>query len=203
MRHGSCKMCSSSAILVLVVLSSLTLTPTVVSLATTTTPTCNTLVEISDDLYSDGCCLAVNGTCYAISNISYSCQDDDGCSLANESESSLIRCGSLQAALELASEQQHDNCTDIILLSGKQYAILNPVTITSSLVLRSSDPGKPARVTVSSERAPQPPNYAPIYVLTIADAESVSIEGVEFSRSSGIINIENVGEVAVSHCSFR
>ena len=202
MRHGSCKMCSSSAFLVLVFVSSLTLTPTVVSLATTT-PACNTLVEIiSDDLNSDGCCLVANGTCYAISNISYSCQDDS-CSLANESESPFIRCGSLQAALELASEEQHDNCTDIILLSGKQYAILNPVTITRSLVLRSSDPGKPALVTVSSERTPQPPNYEPVYVLTITDAESVRIEGVEFSRSSGIVNIENVREVTVSNCSFR
>ena len=199
MQFGSRKMFSSGAILVLGFLSLFSPTPGV-----NLTTTCNKIIEISDDIYSDGtdgCCLVVNGTCRTTIYISDSCKDGN-CSLVNETES-LFGCSSLQTGLELASEQEHDNCTDIILLSGRQYAILSPVTIKNSLVLRSGDPGKPAWVTVSSERTPQPPNYAPFYILTISDAELVTMEGVKFSGSSGIINIESVMNVTVSQCSFR
>ena len=158
------------------------------------------MVDVND-IYSDGCCLVVNGSCHTNITISDGCKDGS-CLLVNETES-LFRCSSLQAGLELAKEREDDICTEIILLSGKQYAILSPVSIKNGLVLRSSDPRNPAWVTVSTEKTPQSPNYMPFYVVTISDAESVTIEGVEFSGSSGIINIENVKYVTVSYCSFR
>ena len=159
---------------------------------------CTTTVDISDS-YSDGCCLVVNGTCRTVIDNATSC-NHGSCLLGNGTES-LFRCGSLQAGLELAREL--DSCTEIMLLSGKQHAILSPVTIDNSLVLRSDDPRKPAWVTVSVERTPQPPKYEPFYILTVSNAELVIIEGVGFSRSPGIINIENVRNVTVSHCNFR
>ena len=127
----------------------------------------------------------------------------DGCEQVN-GNGSLFLCSSLQAGLEFASDhQQSENCTEMILSSGEEFFILRPVVINSSLVLKNSDPQSRARVTVSADRVPQPPDYPPFYVLTVSTTELVVIEGVEFSGSSGIFNIWEVENALVSNCVFR
>ena len=140
--------------------------------------TCATVIRVSGSYSEDGC-VPVNGT------------------------GRLCFCSSLQAGLNFTSDQQDKNCTEIILSSGEQFSILRPVTINSSLVLRSSDPKSPALVTVGVDRTPQPPDYSPFYVLTVSDAELTVIDGVEFSGSSGIISILKVDKALVSDCVFR
>ena len=140
-------------------------------------------------------------TCNKIVNVSGS-YADDGCSLVSGNES-VLRCDSLQAGLDrVSTTPQDDNCTEVVLSSGERYSIDIPVTINSSLVLRSSDRRQRAWVTVSAKRTPSP-NYEPFYVLTVSGAKLVVIEGVEFSESPGLINIVGVSNAVVSHCSFR
>ena len=142
-------------------------------------------------------------TCTTVINVSGSYSDiDDGCVQTNGT-GNLFRCSSLQAGLDLASNLEDQNCTEVILSSGEQFSILRSVVINSSLVLRSSDPQPRARVTVSAEGTSQPPDYTPFYVLTVADTKLAVIDGVEFSRSSGIISILRVDKAFVSNCVFR
>lgn len=129
----------------------------------------------------------------------------DGCVQTNASGTgSFFLCSSLQAGLDLASNRDEaNNCTEMILSSGEQFSILRPVVMNSSLVLRSSDRQSRARVTVTADRTPQPPNYPPFYALTVSNAKLAVIDGVEFSRSSGIISILRVDNAFVSNCVFR
>lgn len=140
--------------------------------------TCATVININNDYEDDGC-VEVNGT------------------------GRFFRCGSLQDGLEFTSDQRAENCTEIVLSSGEQFWIIRAVTINSSVVLRSSQSGARARVTVTAEGTPQPPNYPPFYVLTVSNTEVAVIEGVEFSGSSGIISILKVDKAIVSDCTFR
>ena len=142
-------------------------------------------------------------TCTTVINVSGGYSDiDDGCVQTNGT-GALFRCSSLQAGLDLASDLEDKNCTEVILSSGEPFSILRSVVINSSLVLRSSDSQLRARVTVSAEGTPQPPDYTPFYVLTVADTKLAVIDGVEFSRSSGIISILRVDKAFVSNCVFR
>ena len=143
-------------------------------------------------------------TCTTVINVSGSYSDiGDGCVQQINGTGNLFLCSSFQAGLELASDLKDKNCTEVILSSGEQFSILRSVVINSSLVLRSSDPQPRARVTVSAEGTPQPPDYTPFYVLTVADTKLAAIDGVEFSRSSGIISILRVDKAFVSNCVFR
>ena len=140
-------------------------------------------------------------TCPTVINISNDYKD--GCVEVNNEIGRSFRCGSLQDGLEFTSDQRGENCTEIVLSSGEQFWIDRAVTINSSVVLRSSEPGPRSRVTVTVEGTPQPPNYPPFYVLTVLSTEVAVIESVEFSGSSGIISILKVGEAIVSDCQFR
>ena len=127
----------------------------------------------------------------------------DGCSLVDGGNERVLSCNSLQAGLEYVSTiPQDDNCTELVLFPNEQYSIEAPVVINSSLVLRSSDRRQRAWVTVNAKKTPSP-NYEPFYVLTVSGAKLAIIEGVDFSESSGLINIVDANRVVVSHCSFR
>ena len=139
-------------------------------------------------------------TCATVINISN--DYEDGCVEVNDT-GRLFRCGSIQDGLEFTSYQRAENCTELVLASGEQFWIDRAVTINSSVVLRSSEPGPRAQVTVTVEGTPQPPDYPPFYVLTVWSTEVAVIEGVEFSGSSGIINILKVDQAIVSDCQFR
>ena len=113
---------------------------------------------------------------------------------------------SLQDALEFAASQEDSNCTEILLLPNEQYFVVRPVTIGSSLTMRSLSPSGRAKVTLTAERTPTPADgfeYDPFFVLTVWNTDFVNIDGVAFSESSGIINLQNVTNVTVSNCGFR
>lgn len=113
-------------------------------------------------------------------------------------------CNSLEDAFILASHNiTSENCTKI-LLRGGTYTVRYTYSFNQSVVLlcQSQDV---ARVVfnVSSVILSSLKQFQPLYVLQFNDVEYVSIRGIEFDGSPGIIGIRRVASIRIQDSSFR
>ena len=140
--------------------------------------------------------------CATVISVSSNCSEAECWPSYIGDESNRFACGSLQKALELAGRQTDGNCTEILLHPGERYSMTSSVAINSSLVMRSSDPDSPARVSVDVTRTSSP-DYEPFYVLSLVHADFVKLKRIEFSHSPGIVHILRVKTVEIIDCAFR
>ena len=113
-------------------------------------------------------------------------------------------CSSLEDALSFTSHNiTSENCTRILLRRGI-YTVRYTYSFNQSVVLlcQSQDVAK-VIFNISSVIINSLKQFQPLYVLQFNDVEYVSIRGIEFDGSPGIIGIRRVASIRIEDSSFR
>ena len=130
------------------------------------------------------------------------------CSIADDTGDILTyECSSLQIAFEhIQNEITSLNCTEILLLSG-EHVITRNFTFTESIVIAPSDSAALGSIYVSFEIdtniMESLAKFEPLYVWKFESVEYVSISGIHFASSPGIIIMNDVFDVQVTNCTFE
>ena len=118
-------------------------------------------------------------------------------------------CDSLQQVLSLiantSSNAKIENIgsfVDVQIAAG-DYELADPVTIEHSIILRAKSPGIIVKVTLKNQTLGCNDSSSSCHALLIKNVENVTIEGIIFDRSEGIMTFENVSRVAISNSKFR
>ena len=112
-------------------------------------------------------------------------------------------CSDLQSALVSLSrlEISAGDCADVLVREG-EYVISDFVTISGRNVRLRGKGSVTVRFNFSGKFDPRRTSV-PHYVLSLFNAESVVLSGIDFTDSPGIITVSNVSSVQIEDCSFR
>lgn len=129
-------------------------------------------------------------------------------SLSSEGEASY--CNSLQQVLSFIAN--NSNSANIIgngssfievHIAGGRYDIADPVIIEQSIMLRAKPPGAMVIITLEKQSLGCNGSSVSCHGLLIRNVKQVTIEGIVFEKSEGIITFENVSSVNISNSEFR
>ena len=96
--------------------------------------------------------------------------------------------------------QPIEDCIEINIMPG-DYVITSALHIRVNLILSAASANS-SRIQVTFE-IPVNQSSEPLYVLLFANIGSLTMNGINFSNSPGILGFENVTYVTTTNCSFR
>ena len=116
------------------------------------------------------------------------------------------QCNSLQQVLSfIANSTNIGNGSNFIgvQITGGRYELTDPVTIEQNIILRAKTPGTMVIVNLQKQELRCNDSSVSCHGLFIRNVENVTMEGIVFEKSEGIITFENVSRVTVSDSKFR
>ena len=126
----------------------------------------------------------------------------DTCDTLSDGRLSKRTCHDLQLVLLslTRNEVSSDDCVDVLVRQG-EYLITEYVSINQNLLLHGE--GNVTFAFNFSEKFDPRRTTEPHYVLSFSNADNITLSGLDFIHSPGIITVVSVTNVVVENCSFR
>ena len=125
------------------------------------------------------------------------------------SEGETNYCNSLQQVLSFVANASNsakignDSSFVDVHITGGPYELADPVIIEQNIMLRAKTPGAMVVVNLEMQNLSCNDSSISCHGLLIRNVENVTIEGIIFEKSEGIITFENVSKVTISNSKFR
>lgn len=119
------------------------------------------------------------------------------------------QCNSFQQVLSFiantTNSTNHGNDSNLVnvQIAGGRYELTDPVIIQQNIMFRAKTPGGMVTVSLENQKLSCNDSSVSCHGLLIRNVEHVTIEGIMFENSEGIITFENVSRVTVSNSKFR
>ena len=125
------------------------------------------------------------------------------------SEGETNYCNSLQQVLSFVANTSNsaktgnDSSFVDVHIAGGRYELADPVIIKRNIMIRAKTPGAMVIVNLEMQNLSCNDSSISCHGLLIKNVENITIEGIIFEKSEGIITFENVSKVTISNSKFR